>query len=472
MKFKQYFKLFSLVLVFIFIATSVSGCSLFGGDEETEDNTIVIWGFDDEDVWKPVFKDLEDKLKGINVEYEKKTLNGKYENDALNSILSGTGPDVWAIPSDWINRHKDKLTPMPKELLENSGSEIIVDEQFAPIISETSVYGEDIYSLSPTIDSLVVYYNPSIFEKTLEEELVSGRIPGPGGETSSDDNLSTSNNHDLLTQPPTNWSDFIKTSQLLTKKSGSTITQAGVAMGTSSNVVYSQDIVYSLMLQIGQKMVSEDLNTAVFNLSENSKTILGQNVLDFYRSFSDATDDNYSWNTEFENSVDAFANGKVAMIIGYGSLSGSLSQKYPTFSYQTSPFPQITDSVSDKKVYGKYTSFVVPRLSDQPVQAWEIINYLSTYYSNVYSSAMMLPPSYSKASGPGGENEDFTQLFGGYQTNNPNIVTTWHKGRYPVEIDHTFREAITEMINSDRSSSEIIDSASDKTTSLLRKESW
>lgn len=461
-KFKTISKYICGTLAVIMVSTLISGCSL--RSTPSAPKTFVIWGFDDEDVWKPIIKEAEkDSLKGFDVKYAKKTLDDSYENNSLNSILSGQGPDVWAIPNDWVYRHKDKLAPMPDGVVKSS--KINLDEQFVPAIKQSGYFDGKIYSLSPTVDTLMIYYNEKLMENTLEEYNNANE-----GE-SNDENRKRAS--ELLSQVPSTWSNLVESSKLITQRSGDSIVRSGIALGTSNNIQNSDDILYALMLQNGAKLTSDDFKLATFNLPQNisgSSNLPGKSALDFYTSFANPGSPNYSWNQSMPDSVEAFTQNKVAMIIGYGSLANYFAQIYPDFSYKKAPLPQIGTSNENVVDYALYNTFVVPRLSNNVSDAWSFIISLSTDQSSTYSSTIKLPvskkdndfqPSLRDREGDNAPNE--TQI----QT-----AQVFVKGRYPKEINQIIKAMINNVNTGQQDSQTALDTAANTITNLLRKNTW
>jgi ABC-type glycerol-3-phosphate transport system substrate-binding protein len=451
------FKSIALIVLFVFVAVATSGCSLFGGNKQVAPKVIIIWGFDDEDVWKPYIKDLSGTVKGYEIKYVKKTLDSNYENDALNSMLSGQGPDVWTIPNDWVYRHKDKLAVMPEAL----SKEMNIDEQFVPMIKESGVIDGKIYSLSPTVDTLMIYYNPSIVETVLNELSAQG------------DDSEFDVAQEIFSQPSATWTQLIDKIKILTKKEGNEIIRAGAAIGTSNNVTESEKILYALLLQNEVTTTSEKIDLATFNLPSSTAAgtseTPGKKALDFYKSFSDPGSVNYTWNKSMPNDIDAFLSGKAAMIFGRESLSRHIAQIKPDFEFQKSPFPQIGTNYSTVIDYGYSNFFVVPLISKYPEQAWQIISFLSSDMSSSYSTTTGVASSEKMGDfvpsviREGGESLTTTQA----QT-----AHTWIKGRYPNTVDLIFREVINNVSTQGQDTQTALDLAAAKVTDLLRKDSW
>ncbi len=459
---RQFIKYFALSLVMISISILVSGCSSRTAPDP-EAKTLVIWAFDDEDVWKPIMRSIENELEGYKIKYVKKELNSSYENDALNSILSGQGPDVWAIPNDWIYRHKDKLSPMPEKMALN----INLEEDFVPIVGQNVYYNGSIYALTPAVDTLMVYYNQEILNDAINEFYYDHRDKA--------DAEAVKRASQLLGQIPTTWNDFVETSKLITQKNGDTIIRSGVALGTTKTVSNSEHILYALMLQNDTKMTTDNIDTATFNLPQTTITNTDDNpakrALEFYTSFSNPTSENYSWNDSLGNNVEAFVSGNAAMILGFESLSNYFAQVHPSFKYNKATLPQISTTNENITDYAQFTAFTVPTSSSKQQPAWTIINFLSTSYSTAYATTTKVASSentpgasYLLASRQGSNNP------GKYQTK---TAVTWNKGRYPNKIDAIFKNTIIgNTASKSQSSQEALDSGAAAVTEILRKTDW
>jgi len=457
-KYRRIIKIIGTTLLAVVFALSLTGC---GTQSTTKPNTLVIWGFYDEDVFKPIIKDFKRKNKGLEVKYYKKNLDSNYENDALNSMLSGQGPDVWAIPSDWVYRHKEKLAPMPKELLKNK--KIVAKDYFVDPIIKDNVFDNQIYGLSPTVDALQIYYNPTIFDqaKSNASKLLKGN------------DAARSKINKIFSNFPVTWDEFNKIIPYLTTKNGSFISISGAAIGTSNNVTYSADLLSLLMLQNQTKMLSDDLSQATLNLptknSSGQDVFPGKNSLDFYNSFADASQSNYTWGTGMPNDVEAFVQGKVAMIFSYSTLAGYLQQIYPNFKFQRALVPQIGE-LNPIIDYAHYTTYAVPEISPMSKTAWDFITYLSIDSASTYRSASKeLPAKKQNSADP---------VLKSRQSNSAptseilKTATTWNKGRYPVEVDNLLKQAIDRVNNRSQSSQASLDTAAANITQLLRKDTW
>ena len=454
--FKKYLKVAGTSLLAIVMALTLTGC----GEKQTpEAKEMIVWGFVDEDVFKPIIKDFNKKNK-IKVTYVKKKLDSNYENDALNSIMSGQGPDVWAIPNDWVYRHKEKLTPLPDAVAKSN--KLNVSETFADFVQKDNIFDGKVYGLTPGVDMLQIYYNPNLFNEATQRASTALK-----SQTDARKEITG-----ILGQFPITWGEFNKILPWLTVKNGNFITTSAVAMGTSNNISYPEDILSLLMLQNQTKMVSDDLAQTSFNLpvknSAGEEIYSGTNALDFYASYANPASPNYTWNQSMPNDVQAFIEGKVAMIFNYGDLAGYLNQAYPNFKYTRALIPQIGDfnPITD---YASYTSYVVPEISPTQSDAWSFIVEMSTDSYGTYNSATLtLAPN---------KNTEEKVLANRRSRKGPTkteivSATTWNKGRYPVELDNLFKDAISRVNSGSQNSQASLDTAAIKLTELLRKEGW
>lgn len=455
--YKRILKVTSYVLIAGIFSIALSGCGVKKAATDPNANKIVVWSFESEDSWKPIGKAFATKYKGFTIVYQKQVFDASYENRVLNSILSTGKPDVWSMPNDWVYRHKDKLTPIP----DATAKTINLDKSYVPAIKDSVFFDSKIYALSPSAEPLMVYYNPKLFSQTLNDLTA----------TVKDKNV-LSKDTALLQGVPTTWTNFVETSKLLTKKSGDTITQSGVAMGTSG-ITNSTDILYLLMLQNETDIVSSDHKLATFNLPKATSTgandIPGKRALEFYTSFTKPSSPNYSWSDSLGNDVDAFGQKKAAMIFGYSSLQNTLLQKYPSLQYKKAYVPQVQVDSSKIKDFATFNAFGVSKLSKNTANSWNLIFTLMGDPSADYNSANKLFTS-SKAS-------SYDISIANRTAGNPEklalaTASSLVKGRYPEEFDANIKNAINSVNAGTQNVQTALDFISNQITEMLRVNTW
>jgi len=455
---KRFIRATSYLLAVAFFSVALSGCTKQSAN--TSSDKLVVWSFEPADIWTPIKESFEAKNKGYTLEYHQETLDSGYENRVLNSILSGNGPDVWSMPNDWVYRHKDKLTPRPVD-----GDQVELNDQFVPSIKQSVFFDNNIYALSPTAEPLVIYYNEELANQAVNEYYAAHP-----GDTNAEKREHVQN---LFNQGiPTTWTGFAEAAQIFTKKQGNTIVRSGVAMGTD-RITYGIDTLYLLMLQNQTKIFADDLNMSMVNLPvETPKATTetpGERALEFYTSFANPKNANYSWNNSLGNDIDAFAHGKVVMMFGYDELQNTLAQKYPNFSYKKTSVPQINDDYDKFVDYAKFNAFGVSNLSNNPTLAWSLVDSLATDFSGDFAAATRLYTS-AKAT-------DYSSNIADRATDNPEKnslakAQSLVKGRYPKEIDDLFKDAVFAVNKGAQAPQGALDLIASKITDILRKESW
>lgn len=461
---KRFFKISSYVLIAIMFSIALSGCTKTT-KEDPKAKQIIVWSFEDEDVWKPIVKTFATKYKGYSLIYQKQTFDSEYETRVLNSILSDQGPDVWNMPSDWVYRHKDKLVSNSKK-----NSEI---DKYVQSLGQSVVFGDNVYALSPYEEPLMIYYNPKIFDTTLSDF---------NSENTGSENLeSRTETKRLLKDVPQTWTDFVETVKLLTKTTATgEIELSGVAMGTDK-LSNSADILYLLMLQNETTILSNDFKQANFNLPVPTATdttdLPGLRALEFYTSFADPASENYAWSDSLGSDVDAFAEGKTAMIFGYSNLQNYFTQKYPIFKYKRDFVPQLTAESTKVVDYAKSNVFGVSNTTkkyvsnnaNKPVACWNLIKMLSNDSpSDSFNSALKVYTSIKSKN---------DVAFDDRTTNSPDKVSlatakSFVKGKRPLEFDRIIKASIASVNAGAQDTQSALDTAARDATDMLRKESW
>ncbi len=453
---KKFLKIASCFLLAIAFSVTLSGCT----KKTVQSANLVVWSFEDEDTWKPVISAFQKANKGYTVTYVKQAFDSEYENKVLNSMLAGAGPDVWAMPNDWVYRHKEKLVPMSDKMSKVND----LDKLYVPSIKESVFIGGKTYALSPSSEPLMIYYNPKLFSdaQKASTEMYKG------------DSETIKANNALLQSPPKTWTEFTQAVNLLTVKDGENIAMSGVALGTDQ-IVNSADILYLLMMQNETDIISSDAKLATYNLPKATSTGTDDNpgvrALEFYTSFADPNSENYSWNDSLGNSIDAFANGQAAMIFGFSDLQDTLLQKYPSFKYKKAYAPQLSQDADKIVDFAKFNAYGVSRLSKNPGASWGLINTLASVDS--VNTNFNTATRFYTAKKANSYNIAITSRTGG----NPEKLSlatakSLVKGRYPNEFDAIINSAITAVATGAQDAQSALDGAASKTTELLRKTDW
>jgi len=454
--------LIASLLLSVLITTTGAGCSCTGTDKNKtgEKITLTMWGvFDDESVYKPIIDLYQQLNPNIIVNYVKKDY-AEYENETVTALAAGKGPDIWMIRNDWVYQHYDKLKYMPPKLFAKSESDTrsdiqIYENMFPDIVAKDNIINDKIYSIPLSVDTLAVYYNSNQFSKKQQELYSQGKT--------------TEGN--LFLYPPNNWDQFLSVAKLLTiKDANGNITRSGAALGTASNIDNCTDILSALMFQNKTNMWSADKLTATFNLpivkESGEPNYAGTQALNFYTSFADPTKENYMWNDTMPNAVEAFKQGKVSMMITYGSIQKRLAQEAPGLVYKIGPLPQIAGDTSSTD-FASYWTYTVTNNSKKPVAAWMFIKYMLEQQDQ-YTSATGRPSSkrISNLSVPPTKQR---AVIGGNPFNYQKMTAVyWYKGVYPNKVDNAFYTMIEDVIVNKQPLQKSIDKAAAVVTELYK----
>ncbi len=358
---------FFLALIVLLAVPLFSGC---GTQNQSYGVNLEIWGILDEST---VYNDVIVKYKDLNphvldIKYRKFSQD-TYKQELLDALASGQGPDIFLINNTWLPSFKNKLEPSPAGLI----NEQDMNSSFPDVVSADFLDAGNVYAVPLSIDSLQLYYNKDIF------------------------------NAAGITSPPKNWQDFSNDVKTLTKlDSVGNISRAGVAMGTAQNVSRAEDALTLLMLQNGAVLPTKKGMAATIDqgVSDQNGNIVqaGEQALGYYTQFARvSTNANipnpfYAWNSRQGNSIEAFAAGKVAMMLNYSWQSSSIKAKNPKLNFAVAPVPQLVEAkpISVASYWGYAVAKNKPMASKQqavnstPVadavrtyEAWQFLKFLT-----------------------------------------------------------------------------------------------
>ncbi len=303
------------VIVVIGLVLVVAGFLMFTGilpglqstNESLLSGELKVWGvFDAERAMsESLIADFQAKNPRVTVKYRRFDVR-TYEQDLINALAAGTGPDVFMIKNTWLAKHSDKITPIPQA----SYTPADLAEAFPAVVEKDFVTSGQVYALPLYVDSLALFYNKDLF-----------------------DNAGIAN-------PPKTWAEFEVLIPLLRRlDSSGRIVQAAAAVGGSDrNINEASDLLTLLMLQDGVKM--SDSGRAQFSPA-------GLSSLEYYTSFARAQNQNYTWDPTLHYSLDAFSEESVAMVFNYGHQIAALKEKNPFLNFGVAPMLQQPNAKKD-----------------------------------------------------------------------------------------------------------------------------
>lgn len=403
---------------------------IFGGGKNSfvKEGTIVWWGFEEKNEGISLLIDeYTSENSRVIVEYSQKgETPEEYERLLTDALAAGEGPDIIAVRNDWIPKHYNKLTSMPSEIY----TETEFKDTFYNVAYEDLSKGEDIYALPFTIDTLAVFYNRGI--------------------ATSD-------------EPGETWDEFKEFVKEYRNLKGDHVEVAGTAMGTANNVEYSEDILYTIMLQNHTTMISDDHTKAYFNLSAKDKygnqTYPGTSALSFYASFANPNKETYTWRPQMGNSFAMFTDNKITAIFGYAKdIERINTATNEELRLEVAKMPQV---LGNEIYLAKYWAHGVSKDSTKQELAWDFLKFSTEKDINIdYANDLVIPSARKDTSEK--QHNKYVKPFVEQLEN----ATSWYKGDW-LKTDKLFNSLITKIAEKGQKAQDAIDVAAKEMNKIL-----
>ena len=355
-----------IVLLFILIFLGVipglkkqgGGWFKIGGGQQIN---LYFWGVKEanpNNAIKQVIDEYSKIAPNVRINYQEFDDVSTYEKTLVNALATFRAPDIFMFHHSWLPKHYDKVSPIPETLLPLS-----YFQQNFPYVAEQDFVdrpSKKIYALPLYIDTLAFIYNKDIFDAK------------------------------AIVLLPNNWSQFQNlVPQLKTVNQFNQITGSAAAIGGSEKSIHSaSDLLNLLMMQFGSQM-GDQYGRVNFGLE-------GLRALNFYIQFANPSSPYYTWNDNFNYSLDSFAQGSTAVIFDYASQIPLIKNKNPYIRIGVAPMPQPFDATQGKPInYANYWGLAVSNQSKNSTLAWNFILYATTNprASEIYLQAAKLPPA-------------------------------------------------------------------------------
>lgn len=289
--------------------------------------SLSYWGvWEDKNVMQPLIDDYQKKNPNVSITYTK-MVPADYRDKVRARSKNGTGPDIFRFHNTWVPEMIEILSPLPSSVMSVNDFK----KTFYPIHSADLIKSDTVYGIPLSVDGLVLMYNQELFRKA-----------GIGA-------------------GPVSWEDVLDdVSKLTVKNQSGKIVTSGIALGTASNVEHYSDIFALFLAQNGGDVAQLSRPEAA-------------GALESYRRFAES--DSATWDEQMPNSVQAFAQEKVAMIIAPSWEVLTIKAMNPELSMKVVPVPVIPGS----KPLSIATYWVegVSRYSKNQIEAWKFLKYLS-----------------------------------------------------------------------------------------------
>lgn len=369
--------LFQIILTVVFVIAIVFAILLIGGyipgfggsATVIRSVPITVWGTFPSSAIVSVLNEMNGLQNApYNISYVQKPAE-TFNEDLLNALASGVGPDIWLISQETLFENKDRLAVAPFSVFsERAYLDSFADEAELFLKKEpndnSSKKDEGIYAFPVAIDPLVLYWNKDLLAS-------SG-----------------------ISKPPATWNDFLLNSEQLTiKDARGNVTLSGAALGEARNIGHAKEILSTLMFQAGSSIVNPaDYSITLNDSSSDGGLSPAGKAVEFYTDFSNPSKMAYSWNRSLPDSASFFAQGSLAFYFGFASEYDAIKTRNPHLNFDIAPVPQ-TLGAETKTVFGRLYGFGVSKLSKNQSPAVSAVgNLASAGNAKKLSDNLRLPP--------------------------------------------------------------------------------
>ena len=449
-------KLITLSLIFTFIMTSAFGCNSTIVNKNATPKTITLtyWRvYDDQDAFDSIITNYKALHPYVNIVYKKFRFE-EFDKELLNALAEDRGPDIFSIPSSRLQEYQAKLAPLPETTsmvypvtqgtLQKQTVMTVktvktlslkdLKNNFVDLVSNDMVLDKDgqqkIYGLPLFVDTLAMYYNQDLF------------------------------NNAGISQPPQFWNkEFQQDVKKLTKiNSQGNIIQSGAALGGSTNIERSVDILSLLMMQNGSDMMRD--GTVSFQSAPLNSTLTynpGGEALRFYTDFSNPAKEVYCWNNNMPNSLTLFSSNSLAIMFGYAYQLSTIRANNPKLNFSITKMPQIEGN-SQQINYSNYWTEVVSNKSKNIDAAWDFVQFeTSAQQAPSYLKVAKKPTALRALINSQLDDQDVGTFASEVLT-----AKSWYQGKDSLTAEKAFQEMIDLTVKNELPIEQIIEQAAAK----------
>lgn len=413
-----------LVLVFVLMIFGVIPGLQNSNTGPVTKGELQVWLFGEtEETYTSISEAFASSYGGVTVSFRTFNNEERYESALLDALAAGTGPDVFMVKNNNLTKYVNKILPAPPTIITAQG----VRNLFPQVVSDDFVWGDAVFGLPFSVDTLSLIYNRDLFN---EAEIIF---------------------------PPKTWNELTTMVEKLRKEdAGRNITRAGVALGGAHNITNAPDILSLIMLQTGTEMVNKEYTAASFASTDGIK------ALSFYTQFSNARNEFYTWNETLPNDIQSFAQEHTAVIFGYRDTINQILTFSPFINIGVAKIPQI-DGAQRSVGYASYWGHVVSRQSKNAELAWKFITLTTTdeTMARRYSEKTLQPPALLNVIDGSLTNETYSVF-----SSQALVARSWATPD-ALKTNSVFRDAIASVVSGVVTPRDALSNASEFVTSLM-----
>lgn len=346
-----------IVGIVVVIAILISRVLNNGGNNNTgvvELNYMGLW--DVPEVYEPLIAEYQEKHPNVKITYTKASFinqnnfsyKGVYQTNAEERVNSGA-VDIVRVHQTWIPKLLPQLYAAPSDIMTGTQAK----ELYYPAVYEAITTSNNlVYGAPQIVDGLVLIYNKELFSQAQLDPRISTK----------------------------DWDVTLQTAKKLTKRNANgTIAVAGINMGSVSNVRSSPEILLTMLTQSAIPVVNVDAGTgkiqADFASPEGAAAI--NRFFEFANQKNEKKEEIGAWSSRMEDDLQAFANGRLAMLIAPSWRVIDLVGMNSALQFDTLPLPVLPGANPNVPQYlSSFWIDVVSKKSKNPKEAWAFLKWL------------------------------------------------------------------------------------------------
>lgn len=430
--------IFQIVIFTVFLALLFVGLLVFsgrinipGGGEDKNYGEVTVWGTLPNSVMQSVLASTMNNETNIAIKYVEKN-KASFDDDFIEALASGKGPDVVLLAQDQIIRNLNKIDLVPYAVYsERAFKDAFIEE------AEMFMFPGGIAGVPLTIDPLVMYWNRDIFTNA------------------------------SIAVPPKKWNEFYKIVPLIVSqdKDGN-ILRSAIAFGEYKNVTHAKEILSLLMMQAGTPIVLNKGGVFTATLSQGSNAKAGEAsaaAVQFFTQFSKPDRDSYSWSRSLPASRAMFESGDLATYFGYASERPSIKLRNPHLNFDLALVPQ-TEQAEKRVTFGRVLGASVVRAGKNKEGALRAVLLLGTpEVSGALAGQMNIPPVRRDLLAVGQTDAVLSVLYDAAL-----ISRAWHDPS-PRETDQIFSNMMDDVVSGRFKISQALSTAQSAFQKILTK---
>ncbi len=415
-------------IIFLIVAGAclilLSAVLMSGRRNVTPPAQLTLWGIDDPINWFSSIRAFEKAYGNVDVEYTQIS-SANYEEELVNALAAGRGPDIWMIDNDWALKHQEKLIPAPNETL------TLADFQglFPKVAEQDFVIDGQIYALPVFIDTLALVYNRDHFDQ-----------------------------NGIVFPPPT-WEDLKNIVPKLRRVEDGQLKRAAVAIGAPmESVPYSPELLTLILSQSGVPIIDEEGDYAAFDIDK------GYDTFAFYLDFVNASSSAWAWDDSFGAPIEAFSRGEVSAIFAYREELRDLQQRNAFLSESVAPMPQINPGAAVN--LADYWGLAVSSWTANSQAAWAFVIFVTTDEASAlaYQELSGRPPALRSLI-----NEELGDIDLGVFASQALTARSWPRPDKEA-FDRAINGAIKATLSGDLEHNQALSAAAYEISNILRSE--